>query len=174
MTHATLSLPRRFGILASLLLCCMSAPVAALNVGDTVPAFTRPDIYQPGRQLDFSRTRGKVVYLDFWASWCGPCRKSLPALNRLYRELRGKGFQVVAVNLDEQRRDALAFLAQRPVTYPVVTDDGALAEQFQLVGMPSAFLIDRTGTVRRVHNGFRSGDEDRLRGEILQLLGDKQ
>lgn len=142
----------------------------ALQVGDTAPAFKRPDIYDATRTLDFARSRGRVVYLDFWASWCGPCRSSLPALNRLYQQLKPEGFQIVAVNLDEDRAEALAFLQQNPVSYPVVTDQGPLAEQFGVLGMPSGFLIDRAGKIRHIHLGFRIGDEARLKRHILQLL----
>ena len=117
--------------------------------------------------------RGKVVLLDFWASWCGPCRQSLPALERMRTDYAARGFEVLAVNVDEQPADALDFLKRYAVTYPVVQDSrGVLAELYDVKGMPSSYLIDQRGVVRVVHRGFRKKDLPRLRRAVAKLLGE--
>jgi len=155
------------------LLLCLFNPgtVTALQVGEAMPAFTLPGLGH-GKILRSGYFQGKVMYLDFWASWCGPCRVSLPAMNALYREFNAEGFEVVAVNVDKDRAEAHRFLKQHPVSYYVVADDGSLPRRFGVKGMPTAYLIDRSGTVRRVHEGFRPGDDKRLRKQIRQLLNE--
>lgn len=159
----------RRSLQAFCLLAIHSMSALALQVGDTVPAFAQPGLGH-GKMLNSEYFRGKVLYLDFWASWCGPCRVSLPAMDELYREFKAAGFEVVAVNVDKRAADASRFLKQHPVSYYVVTDDGSLPRSFGVKGMPTAYLIDRKGRVRRVHEGFRPGDEQRLRKQIQQLL----
>ncbi len=157
-----------------LILCLLFAnPVWALQVGDAMPAFERPGLGH-GKILRSDYFRGKVLYLDFWASWCGPCRVSLPAMNTLYREFGSEGFEVVAVNVDKNVADAQSFLKQHPVAYYVVTDDGSLPRIFGVKGMPTAYLIDRSGKIRRVHEGFRPGDDERLRKQIRHLLNENK
>lgn len=136
-----------------------------------MPVFAQPGLGH-GKMLRSDYFRGKVLYLDFWASWCGPCRVSLPAMNELYREFNDQGFEVVAVNVDKDAADASRFLKQHPVNYYVVTDDGSLPKRFGVKGMPTAYLIDRSGKIRRVHEGFRPGDEQRLRQQIRHLLNE--
>ncbi len=115
--------------------------------------------------------RGQVVYVDFWASWCGPCRISFPILDEIRAELGERGFEVLAINVDEYPEDALEFLNELPVSYPVLYDaEGATPEAFGIIGMPTGFLIDRSGTVYKVHQGFRKSDGKKLRAEILELL----
>lgn len=140
------------------------------QAGKPVPDFTLPALAGDERYT-LSDFQGQVVYLDFWASWCGPCRLSLPALNDLYRELGPKGFTVIAVNVDAYRDEAADFLASYPVDYPVLRDgDRALPKQFGVKGMPTAFLIDQQGQLVGVHEGFRKGDADKLRRKVMHLL----
>ena len=121
--------------------------------------------------MSLKSLRGKVVYLDFWASWCGPCRQSLPLLNDLRKELRRKGFEVLAVNLDEEKSDAKAFLKQFPVSYPVLLDPkGKVPLKYDLPGMPTSYLIDRKGKIRKVHVGFKKQDMSKIRKEVMSLL----
>mgnify|MGYP001823380633 CR=1 FL=1 len=121
--------------------------------------------------VGLAELRGKVVYLDFWASWCGPCRISFPQLEQLRAELGPRGFEVLAVNLDEHEADALSFLAAMPVSYPVVRDAaGDSPRAYGILGMPTGYLLDRQGVVRLVHQGYRRSDGERLRAEIVKLL----
>jgi thiol-disulfide isomerase/thioredoxin len=148
-----------------------SAPLAS---GQPAPAVDLPGIPTDGSRISLASLRGKVVYLDFWASWCGPCRVSLPEMNTLRGELVEQGFEVLAINVDEAEEDALLFLEEFPVDYPVLWDpSGDTSQIFGILGMPTAFIIDRSGVVRDVHQGFRKGDMKKIRTQVLQLLEEK-
>lgn len=149
------------------------AGAAPVQEGETAPAFLLPSLTEAGRTIELASLRGKVVYVDFWASWCGPCRVSFPLINDIREELGEQGFEVVAVNVDEYEEDALMFLEDLPVSYLVVRDaSGSTPEAYGILGMPTGFLIDREGTIRKVHQGFRKSDGAKLRNEVLELLGD--
>ena len=103
-----------------------------------------------------SHYKGKAVYLDFWASWCKPCKRSFPWLNEIQHMYKEQGFEVLAVNLDEDRKKADKFLFQMPANFLIAFDpEGKTADSFQVIGMPSSFLIDRQGFIRERHTGFR-------------------
>src|SRR5204863_9604836 len=113
------------------------------------------------------------VLIDFWASWCIPCKTSFPALDTLYREYQPRGLEVLAVNLDERRRDADTFLAARPHTMPVLFDPkGVSPLAFAVRGMPSSFLIDRAGNIRFTHMGYSESIGEQYRWEIAQLVAE--
>lgn len=153
------------------LVMVLSAPLAqAVQVGDLAPLLHAPQA--DGRALSLGELRGKVVYVDFWASWCAPCREAMPAYDQLFRRQASRGLVIVGVNLDRERDDALKALRRQPVSFPVVFDpDGIWATRFALPVMPSAYLIDRDGRVRYIHQGFRSGDRLALETQIDQALG---
>jgi cytochrome c biogenesis protein CcmG, thiol:disulfide interchange protein DsbE len=120
--------------------------------------------------LDMRAYRGKVVYIDFWASWCGPCRQSFPWLDRLVSEYTSKNFVVIGVNVDKDRDRAERFLNETPADFPIVYDPkGELATVYKVAGMPSGVLIDRAGHVRFQHAGF-SEKQKGLYEEQLQIL----
>jgi cytochrome c biogenesis protein CcmG/thiol:disulfide interchange protein DsbE len=120
--------------------------------------------------LDLSAYRGKVVYVDFWASWCAPCRESFPWLDGLVREYASKNLVVIGVNVDKDRDRAERFLNETPADFPIVYDPhGDLAAAYKVAGMPSAILIDRAGHVRFQHAGF-SAKQKGLYEEQLQTL----
>lgn len=158
-------------IFALLLTLLFSATALAVTPGEKAPGFSLPLLTQKG-QLSLSQYRGKVVYVDFWASWCGPCRKSLPLLNQMRKQLKGQPFEVLAINLDEDIKDARGFLKQYPVSYPTLHDKaGKTPEQYGLKGMPTSYLIDKKGIVRAVHTGFKPSDMNKIRKEVAALLG---
>jgi len=156
----------------------MLAPTLALAVDDgtPAPAFSLPKLGRDGTvrpaKVSLDKYKGKVVFVDFWASWCGPCRQSLPLYEKLRAELADKDFIILAVNLDEQDAEALAFLKEHPVQYTVLRDPaGDVPKAFGLVGMPTAYLIDQHGVVHSHHSGFNPPDIDTLRKEVHGLLG---
>lgn len=115
--------------------------------------------------------KGKVVYMDFWASWCPPCVKSFPFLNQLDHDLKDKGLHVVGINLDEKVADAQEFLTNHPVDFSIVADPSKqCAKVFELMAMPTSYLIDRKGNIRHIHRGFRAGETEELRALITQLV----
>jgi cytochrome c biogenesis protein CcmG/thiol:disulfide interchange protein DsbE len=124
--------------------------------------------------LDLAPLRGRVVYLDFWASWCGPCRQSFPWMETMKSTYEAQGLEIVAVNLDRDRADADKFLNQLHPTFDVRFDPkGELAEFYKLRGMPSSVLIDRHGTARFTHVGFRPIDGTIYEAQVRELLAEK-
>jgi DsbE subfamily thiol:disulfide oxidoreductase len=110
------------------------------------PDFTlaNPD----GKKLSLKDYRGKLVFLNFWATWCEFCRDEMPAMERLYKEFKGKGFEVLAVNVKDKRSDALAFVKKLKLTYPIMMDpDGEIGLLYGAFGMPATYLIDEKGMV---------------------------
>ena len=152
------------------------APAAGFAVapGAAAPEVSAPQLTEPSRRLDLQGLRGSVVYVDFWASWCVPCRQSMPRLDALYRKYQDRGFRVVGVNKDVTTADALRFLQRVNVSFPLVADgDDAVARAFDVKAMPSGYLVDRKGVVRFVHRGFTAQTAAELPGEIEKLLGDR-
>lgn len=128
----------------------------------------------PEKYQGLEQYRGKVVYLDFWASWCLPCRQSFPALSSLRERYADQGFEVIAVNLDENHQHALQFLAQFPVNYPVVAGFGTeVAEQYGVEVMPTGYFIDANGVIRLIHKGFKSEHAHFLEAILQKLLAER-
>jgi thiol-disulfide isomerase/thioredoxin len=151
----------------------VTTPGVAAGDGALAPPFSARPL-AGGEALQLEEFRGKVVYLDFWASWCGPCRQSLPWMERLRRDLRPLGLEVIAVNVDEDPADAARFLKRYPVNFPVIGDArGAIAALYDVRDMPSSYLIDRKGVVRHVHRGFNRADAARLRARVEALLAEQ-
>ena len=146
-----------------------SKRVVGTNIGDEAPelAFAGPD----GKTLKPSSLRGKYVLVDFWASWCPPCRVSMPELESLHKEFPADRFTILAVNLDEDRNKALKFLERVPVSYPILIDtDGEVPARYQLPGMPTGYLLNASGVVLQVHKGYRPGDKELIRQLVIENL----
>ena len=123
--------------------------------------------------LELDAYRGKVVYVDFWASWCGPCRESFPWLATLTSEYGAQNLVVLAVNVDHDRQRADRFLRATPAGFPVIYDpSGQIAASYKIVGMPSAVLIDRAGKVRFQHEGFSSKSKDTYEEQLRTLVSE--
>jgi peroxiredoxin len=147
-----------------------TSAAAAVQPGEAAPAFTSAALAGTG-SITLGDYRGKVVYLDFWASWCGPCRLSLPWMEQLRREFGPQGLEVIAVNVDEHTNDARSFIKRFTVTYPLAADaQGAVASLYDVQDMPSSYLIDRRGVVRQVHRGFNRADAGKLHALVAQLV----
>lgn len=145
-------------------------PANADLTGQPAPQCQLPAM-QGNPPISWQELEGKVVYLDFWASWCVPCRQSFPFMSQMQRELKDQGLEVIAVNLDENLQDAEDFLARNPAQFSVVVDvNQQCAQQYAVKAMPSSYLIDRNGIVRKVHLGFRSGEALEFRKAVEQVL----
>jgi thiol-disulfide isomerase/thioredoxin len=132
---------------------------------------TRADVSSTLDLPLFGQLAGKVVLLDFWASWCEPCRHSFPWMSELQRRYQDAGLVVLAVNLDQDRRLAEQFLAAHPAGFRVEYDPaGAIATQFGVGAMPMSFVIDRSGRVREKHLGFRRAQTSEREASLLKLL----
>ncbi len=142
---------------------------AATVPGAPAPALAGPRI--DGAPFDLAAQRGKLVLVDFWASWCEPCRRELPVLEALYREHAAAGLVVVGVSLDEQQADAEDFLKQVQLSFPIVFDgDRSLGKTWSPPKMPSVYLIERDGTIARVFEGEKPGQLDELKAEVVRRL----
>ena len=157
-------------LLGATWLLAFAPPAATVEVGEPAPDFDAPAL-NGVKPLSLADYRGKVVYLDFWASWCAPCAVALPIVDSFRDEFGADEFQVLAVNVDSDPGKARTFLKRRPVSYPSVSDpEGLLPAKFGVETMPTSFLIDREGVIRVVHRGFKKSDEDALRSQIRKLV----
>jgi len=162
------------------LLVLVGAGAIALAIGRWPAAAASnmaPDVTlhsDAGAVVRLSDYKGKVVLVDFWASWCASCKTSFPALDALYREYQPRGFEVLAVNLDEERRAADSFLSAHPHRMTVLFDPkGASPGAFGVKGMPTSYMIDRSGAIRFTHMGYSGNAAVNYRKEIAQLLAEQ-
>ena len=147
-----------------------SAGVQALEPGDMAPGFIG-QAANTGQSIRLGDYLGKVVFLDFWASWCPPCVASLPAYDQMRREIGTEGFEVIAVNVDENSEDGLRFLRQHPVSYPVLLDPaGTIGITYGLRTLPRSFIVDQAGRVVASYRNYREGDERLLMREIRRVM----
>jgi thiol-disulfide isomerase/thioredoxin len=165
--HAT-----RPALLAALLLAAALAtgPArAGTELSLPAPAFELPT--RAGAQVALQDLRGQVVMINFWASWCGPCRQEFPVLEQMYRKYRPLGFTLLAVNVESDPADAERFLAGVPVTFPVAFDaDNRVSGAYGVSAMPTTLIVDRKGRVRWMHRAYKPGDEDEYLNRIRALL----
>ena len=122
-------------------------------------------------QISLSKLKGQIVYLDFWASWCHPCRKSFPWMNTMLNKYQNKGLKIVAVSLDSQRKHTNEFLKKMPVSFTIALDpDGKIADEYGVEVMPTAFLIGRNGKILWSHRGFLNSERNKLEAKIVNAL----
>ena len=154
------------------------ADALALEVGDPAPAFSGKVVssgVNTGQVISLEDYRGKVVFLDFWASWCPPCIRSLPAYDQMRRDIGTSEFEVIAVNVDADSEQGLEFLRRHPVSYPVLLDpSGDIGIPYGLRTLPRSFILDRTGRVVASYRSYSEGDEQVLKQAIRQLLQSPQ
>lgn len=165
-----LNLQRRTVHLALLAcaLACIGSAARAAEVGQPAPTLALPGLTAP---VDLLALKGRVVLVDFWASWCTPCRHSFPWLNDMQARYGARGLQVLAVNVDRQRADADKFLAAVPARFTVAFDaQGDTPKRFNVKAMPSSVLVGADGLVLQQHAGFRDDDKAGLEAAIVAAL----
>ena len=124
-----------------------------------------------GENIRLSELRGEVVLINFWASWCGPCRQEMPILSELHDRYKAMGFTVLAVNVEENTSDARKLLKDMPVSFPVLFDsDSTVSKQYEVVAMPSTVLVDRNGNMRYLHKGYKPGLENTYVEQVRALI----
>lgn len=155
--------------LAAMLLTASGA--RALTPGDAPPAIDMPD--QTGEKVELAALKGKVVIVDFWASWCGPCKKEMPVLEALRVKYAAQGLVIVGVNIDSSPKKMNKFLKNTPVSFRIVHDRKlVVANRYEPETMPTSYFIGRDGVVRYVHGGFQKGDARVLEGRVKALLAE--
>lgn len=144
-------------------------PAMAAVTGSAAPDFTLKSA--SGENLKLSEYRGEVVLINFWASWCGPCRQEMPALDELHNRYRALGFTVLGVNVEEDSRKAREVLKDLQVSFPVLLDDrSTVSRLYDIVAMPSTVLVDRNGNIRYLHKGYQPGLEDVYLQQVRELI----
>lgn len=148
----------------------MLAVTSLVGAGSSIaPSFALPS--RSGDMVSLDQLKGQVVMLNFWASWCGPCRQEMPLLDQMHKRYSSLGFTLVGVNVEENTQDAEKWLAQTPVSFPVLFDkENKVSKLYDVSAMPSTVFIDRKGNVRYLHRGYKSGDEGEYLDQIRALL----
>jgi peroxiredoxin len=158
--------------LASLIAtACLCMPVLshAVAVSDEAPDFTLKTL--DGNNARLKEYRGQVVLINFWASWCGPCRQEMPLLEKIDKRYRDAGFTVLGVNVEGKAGPAKEVATKAGVTFPVLVDDGQkVSQMYALESMPSSVVVDRDGVIRYVHRGYKPGDEAKYLEVVKQLI----
>lgn len=142
---------------------------ALMAQAETAPDFTLKS--DSGENLRLAEQRGKVVMINFWASWCGPCREEMPILDALYDRYEKAGFTLFGVNVEQDPQAAQKFLADVGVSFPILFDpESDVSRDYQVNAMPTTVMVDRDGEVRYVNRGYREGDEEKYRKQIKELI----
>lgn len=167
--NMTSSRLRRRALIAAALAALSTAAPAVSPAAPPAPDFTLRAL--SGANLRLAEQRGQVVMVNFWATWCGPCRQELPHLNRLYEKYRGSGFTLLGINVDDDTYKAADLATKLAVKFPVLFDtDKRVSRAYDLSAMPATVLIDRDGRVRYRHRGYRRGAEDTYEQQVRELL----
>ena len=165
---------RRSGPWVMLALLACAAPRAIDRPSSKVG--TRLELSAPdlsGREVDIGADQGKVRVVDFWATWCEPCKEAMPILDALARDLGPRGVAVYGVSIDEDRAQIMQFLERTPVSFPILWDKGAVrVQRFDVNYMPVTLIVDRAGTIRHVHQGWDASRPRVERAEVEALLAE--
>jgi peroxiredoxin len=150
-------------------LLLVAGAALAKDVSGPAPDFTLES--RSGENIKLSELRGDVVMINFWASWCGPCRKEMPLLDDLQVQYKDYGFTLLGVNVDEDRDAALKLLEHVPVDFTILFDpESRISELYNVDAMPSTFLVDRDGKLRYLHRGYKPGYEDAYEKQVKELV----
>ena len=154
------------GIVAALVI---AMPAVASDPTGPAPQFVLPA--KGGSQLNLAQYKGQVVMINFWASWCGPCRQEMPLLEDIYKKYNKLGFTLIGVNVEPDSKAADDWLKQTPVSFPILYDkESKVSKLYDVSGMPSTVIIDRKGNLRVLHHGYKPGDENEYLDSIRSLI----
>jgi peroxiredoxin len=167
---AALLSARGLALALSLTLAAVAGTASALDAGARLPELGAKDL--SGRPVNLGSLAGKVVIVDFWATWCAPCKESMPVLEKLYQKYKSRGLVIVGVSVDEDAANVGPFIKKLKVSFPIVHDAGhKIADKVKPPRMPSSYIVDRKGIVRHVHDGFHAKDAAEIEAQITALLG---
>lgn len=153
-------------------LVLLSAPLAAGEATGPAADFSLPS--RGGQPVSLSALRGQVVLINFWATWCGPCRKEMPLLEQIQKKYAPLGFTMLGVNVEEDTTQMEAFLGDVPVSFPVLLDPAnRISKLYDVAAMPSTVIVDRKGNIRFIHQGYQPGDESVYQDVIRQLIRER-
>ena len=156
-------------IVAAIAALAIAVPALAGSVGAPAPQFDLAA--QGGKDVSLAQFKGQVVMINFWASWCGPCRQEMPLLEGIYKKYNKLGFTMLGVNVEPDSNAAIDWLKQTPVSFPILFDkDSKVSKLYDVTGMPSTVIIDRAGKVRMLHHGYKPGDENEYLDSIRTLV----
>lgn len=156
-------------LLTTLFASLLAVSAYAKDLSGPAPDFSLKNL--KGETVKLSDYKGKVVMINFWASWCGPCRQEMPLLEDMSNELGKAGFVLLGVNVDEDPADAKDFLSDVPVTFQILLDSKMeVAELYKTQAMPSSFFVDKSGNLAHLHAGYKKGEEEDYRKVIKKLL----
>ncbi len=146
-----------------------SCAVASENIQGPAPDFALKS--NTGKNLRLSEYRGQVVMINFWASWCGPCRQEMPLLEDMYKRYQSLGFTILGVNVEEDSSKAKRLLKEIPVSFPILFDNrNQVSKMYNVVAMPSTVLVDRDGNMRYLHKGYKPGYEKEYQKQVRALV----
>jgi len=147
----------------------IALPALAGPTGSAAPTFSLAS--SSGSEVNLAQYKGQVVMINFWASWCGPCRQEMPLLESIYKKYGRMGFTLLGVNVEPDSQAANEWLKQTPVSFPILYDkDSKVSKLYDVAGMPSTVLIDRSGKLRMLHRGYKPGDENEYLDSIRTLI----
>lgn len=147
----------------------IALPALAGPEGGPAPAFTLAA--RGGHDVTLAQYHGQVVMINFWASWCGPCRQEMPLLESIYKKYNKLGFTLLGVNVEPDSKAADDWLKDTPVSFPILYDkDSKVSKLYDVAGMPSTVIIDRSGKLRKIHRGYKPGDENEYLDSIRALV----
>lgn len=147
----------------------LAVPALAVPTGGPAPSFTLAA--RGGQAVSLAQYKGQVVMINFWASWCGPCRQEMPLLESIYKKYNKMGFTLLGVNVEPNSQAANDWLKATPVSFPILYDtDSKVSKLYDVAGMPSTVIIDRTGKLRVLHRGYKPGDENEYLDSIRALI----
>jgi peroxiredoxin len=158
---------KRIAVIAAAL--AIGLPALAGPAGGPAPQFTLGA--RGGRNVSLTQYHGQVVMINFWASWCGPCRQEMPLLESIYKKYNKLGFTLLGVNVEPDSQAADDWLKATPVSFPILYDkESKVSKLYDVAGMPSTVIIDRRGKLRMLHRGYKPGDENEYLDSIRSLI----